>query len=52
MSKFEDGISEEAKSHLVSYTMFLLKEGYCDSDVIDECPTAIDQYLEIVRKKR
>jgi len=48
---FEDVISESAKEHLLRYTIFLLKNGYCDSDVIDELPTAIDRYLEIVRKK-
>ena len=51
MSKFEDIIPESAKEHLLKYTIFLLKNGYCDSDVIDELPTAIDQYLNMVRKK-
>ncbi len=50
MSKFEDIIPESAKEHLLKYTIFLLKNGYCDSDVIDELPTAIDQYLNMVRK--
>jgi len=49
MSRFEDIITESAKEHLLKYTIFLLKNGYCDSDVIDELPTAIDQYLNLVR---
>ena len=49
---FEDIIPESAKAHLLEYTIFLLKNGYCDSDVIDEMPTAIDQYLEIVRNNK
>jgi len=51
MDKFEDIIPESAKEHLLKYTIFLLKNGYCDSDVIDEIPTAIDQYLNMIRKK-
>ena len=38
MTKFEDIIPESAKEHLLKYTIFLLKNGYCDSDVIDEIP--------------
>jgi hypothetical protein len=50
--EYEYIIPESAKEHLSRYTAFLLKEGYCDSDVYDETPTAIDQYLEIVRKAK
>ena len=50
--RFEDIIEESAKEHLLKYTVFLLKNGYCDSDVIDEFPTAIDQYLDIARKTK
>jgi len=31
---------------LQEYTDFLLKKGYCDTDVYAEPPTAIDQFLE------
>lgn len=37
---------------LKDYTDFLLKEGYCDSDVYDDTPTAIDQFLLILNKKK
>jgi len=47
--KFEDIIEESAKEHLLKYTIFLLKNGYCDSDVIDELPTSIDRYLNSIR---
>jgi hypothetical protein len=30
---------------LTAYTEFLLKEGYVDSDVRDEPPTPIDQFI-------
>lgn len=33
------------KTKLSEYTDFLLKEGYCDTDVYCEPPTAIDQFL-------
>ena len=42
-------VSEEVKIHLKAYTDFLLKEGYCDTDVYSEAPTAIDQYLSLNR---
>ena len=45
-------ISEEAKQHLKDYTDFLLKNGYCDTDVYSEPPTAIDQYLILVNQKK
>lgn len=44
-------LSEDVKKHLASYTDFLLKAGYCDVDVYSESPTAIDQYLEMERKR-
>jgi len=31
---------------LTNFLDFLLKEGYCDSDVYGEPPTVIDQYLD------
>ena len=30
---------------LIDYTNFLLKEGYCDTDVVNGHPTAVDQFL-------
>ncbi len=36
---------------LKDYTDFLLKEGYCDTDVYDEQPTAIDQFLNDTASK-
>ena len=44
-------LSEDVKQHLHNYTLFLLKAGYCDVDVISEPPTALDQYLEMERKR-
>ena len=38
-------MEEFAKETLTDYTDFLLKNGYCDSDVNDEVPTAIDQFI-------
>jgi arginine/ornithine N-succinyltransferase beta subunit len=38
-------VGEMLKDQLDKYTLFLLKNGYTDSDVIDEPPTPIDQYL-------
>lgn len=37
---------EEKKQLLNDYTDFLLKNGYTDSDVYDEPPTAIDEFLK------
>ena len=37
---------------LTEFLSYLLKNNYCDSDVYDEPPTAIDGYLELKRKKR
>ena len=36
---------------LTEFLSYLLKNNYCDSDVYDEPPTAIDGYLELKRKK-
>ena len=41
---------EYKKDILTDFLDFLLKEGYCDSDVYSEPPTAIDQYLIFNRK--
>ncbi|KKL98661.1 hypothetical protein LCGC14_1822180 [marine sediment metagenome] len=38
-------MTEETKIHLQQFVDFLLKEGYCDTDVYAEPPTAIDQYM-------
>jgi hypothetical protein len=42
---FEHIMEEYLKSQLSEYTDFLLEEGYCDSDVYCEPPTAIDRFL-------
>ena len=36
---------EELITALQAYQHFLLKNGYCDTDVYAEEPTALDQYL-------
>jgi hypothetical protein len=41
----EHRINELIKEKLTEYTDFLLKEGYCDTDVYCEPPTAVDQFL-------
>jgi len=46
-----EGITENVKIHLTLFLGFLLKEGYCDSDVYAEPPTAIDQYINLFRKE-
>jgi hypothetical protein len=43
-------LEEYAKIEITRFLDFLLKEGYCDSDVYSEPPTAIDQYYEKKRK--
>ena len=43
---------EQIKIELTEFLSYLLKNNYCDSDVYDEPPTAIDGYLELKRKKR
>ena len=37
---------ENIKIELTNFLDFLLKNGYCDTDVYAEPPTAIDQYLK------
>jgi hypothetical protein len=36
---------------LEEYTQFLLREQYCDSDVVSELPSAVDQFVEFKRTK-
>jgi len=36
---------EYTKSELTNFLDFLLKNGYCDSDVYSEPPSAIDRYM-------
>jgi len=43
--KLEDPFRDRAYSLLEEYTRFLLDNGYTDSDVYDELPTAIDRFL-------
>lgn len=38
-------IDNSKKELLTDFLDFLLKKGYCDTDVYCEPPTAIDQYL-------
>lgn len=38
-------MEQYSKQELTNFLDFLLKGGYCDSDVYDEPPTAVDQYL-------
>ena len=38
-------LDKYAKDILTEYTNFLLKSGYCDTDVKDELPTAIDRFM-------
>ncbi|GAF91070.1 unnamed protein product [marine sediment metagenome] len=45
MTPMEHDLNELIKTELTSFLDFLLKEGYCDSDVYAEPPTALDQYL-------
>ena len=40
-----DAMSQFAMQQLEDYTQFLLKEGYCDSDVYSEPPSAIDRFM-------
>jgi len=45
MQKQVNLINELEKDVLTDFLDFLLKNGYCDTDVYSEPPTAIDQYL-------
>jgi len=42
VEQFETSIKADL---LDSYNDFLLKNGYCDTDIISEEPTALDQFL-------
>ena len=44
-SEMEKLMNELIKDELTDYTNFLLKNGYCDSDVYCEGNSAIDRYL-------
>ena len=44
-SEMEKLMNELIKDELTRYTDFLLKNGYCDSDVYCEGNSAIDRYL-------
>ena len=48
--KAEKLINEFTKDVLTDFLDFLLKNGYCDTDVYAEPPTAIDQYLIFEKK--
>jgi hypothetical protein len=41
----EASMRDYALEILTAYTAFLLEEGYVDSDVYDEPPTAIDRFI-------
>ena len=43
--KFESDLDELTKTELTIFLDFLLKNNYCDSDVYDEPPSAIDRYM-------
>jgi hypothetical protein len=43
--RLEKYIQERIKSALTDYTDFLLKYGYCDSDVYCEGNSAIDRFM-------
>jgi len=43
-------INEFEKDVLTDFLDFLLKNDYCDTDVYNEPPTAIDQYLIFDKK--
>ena len=51
VTPFEHDLKELIKTELTDFLDFLLKEGYCDTDVYAEPPTAIDQYLIFNKKK-
>ena len=43
--QFIKAMEEYVKDVLTDYTDYLLKAGYCDSDVYSEPPSAIDRFL-------
>ncbi len=42
---YAEYVIELVKDELTTFLDFLLKNGYCDSDVYSEPPTAIDRYM-------
>jgi hypothetical protein len=38
-------MEEYVKVILTEYTLFLVKNGYCDSDVYDNPPSSIDRFM-------
>jgi hypothetical protein len=49
-SMFEKMVDSFKTDILDSYNEFLMNNGYCDTDIISEEPTALDQFL-ILNKK-
>jgi len=45
MCETEFYTKEQVKDELTKFLDFLLKNGYCDSDVYSEPPSAIDRYM-------
>ncbi len=43
--RFESDLDELFKDELTKFLDFLLKNGYCDTDVYSEPPSAIDRYM-------
>ena len=43
-------MTDHEKDLLEEYTRWLLKEGYTDTDVYDEPPTAVDQFIQYKTK--
>ena len=43
--KIEEWLLKHEKDILNEYNQFLLENGYCDTDIEQEEPTAIDQFL-------
>ncbi|KKM93745.1 hypothetical protein LCGC14_1205390 [marine sediment metagenome] len=48
---FIDNLNDLIASELTSFLDFLLKNGYCDTDVYSEPPSAIDRYMHPSLKK-
>ncbi|HDY88086.1 MAG TPA: hypothetical protein ENH82_08245 [bacterium] len=42
---YAEYVIELVKDELTTFLDFLLKNGYCDTDVYDEPPSAIDRYM-------
>ena len=45
-------MDDVATTRLTDYNDFLLKNGYTDTDIELESPTAIDQFLAVVRTSK